>query len=137
MFIIIIVKIIPSHLLQPGADVPNVWVPNVHSTVVTHALDVRPKAVEAPVPLGVVEPAVPSCRALFIPVISIISVALTAIKPGKPHLWLFLLSGTSVHGNIIEAGVLYAMQGFETACSALFVRLKLAFCTTYAVVSLF
>ena len=92
---------------------------------------------EAPVPLGVVEPAVPSCRALFIPVISIISVALTAIKPGKPHLLLFLLSGTSVHGNIIEAGVLYVMQGFETACSALFVRLKLAFCTTYAVVSLF
>ena len=42
----IIPKVVPFDLLQPGAHVPDVAVPDVHPAAVPHTLDVRRGAVE-------------------------------------------------------------------------------------------
>ena len=58
----------------------------MHPTPEPRALDMQSGAMKAPVPNLVTEPTKFPCGALFVAVVGIIRMALTAVVLGEPHL---------------------------------------------------
>ena len=92
------------------------------------ALDVRSRAVEAPMPDLITEPTEFPCGTLFVTVVGIIRTALTAVVAGEPHLRPSLgLFGISAHSDFVQRRPLHQTRGFGTACTAPLTNLRTEF----------
>ena len=92
------------------------------------ALDMRSRAVEAPMPDLITEPTEFPCGALLITMIGIIRTALTAVVTGEPHFGASpSLFRTSAHCYLVQRGSFHQTQGFGTACTAPLTNLRTEF----------
>ena len=94
----------------------------------SRALDMRSRAMEAPMPDLVTEPTEFPCGTLLITMVGIIRTALTAVVAGELHLWTSLgLFRTSVHCYFVQRGSFHQTRGFGTACTAPLTNLRTEF----------
>ena len=92
------------------------------------ALDMRSRAMEAPMPDLVTEPTEFPCGTLLITMVGIIRTALTAVITGEPHLRASpSLLWTSAHCYFVQCGSLHQARGFGTACTAPLTNLRTEF----------
>ena len=82
--------------------------PHMHPAPEPCAFDMWSGAMEAPMPNLVTEPTELPCGALFVAVVGIVHMALTAVVSGEPHLW----TGSSLfeigtHGYFVQRGPLH------------------------------
>ena len=102
--------------------------PYMHPAPKPRALDMRSGAMEAPMPNLITEPTELPSGALFVTVISIVRMALTAVVTGEPHFWVGpSLFGISMHCHLVQHGPLHQTRGFGTACTALLTNLRTEF----------
>ena len=99
--------------------------PHMYPAPESHALDMRSRAMEAPMPNLVTEPTELPCGTLFVAVVGIVCTALTAVISGEPHLQTgSSLFGISAHCYFVQHRPLHQTRGFRTACTALLTNLR-------------
>ena len=89
------------------------------------ALDMRSRAMEAPVPKLVTEPTELPCGTLFVTVVGTVRAALTTVVAGEPHLWAgSSLFGIGTHCYLVQRWPLHCARGFGTTCTTLLTNLR-------------
>jgi hypothetical protein len=105
--------------------------PHMHPAPESRALDMRSRAMEAPVPDLITEPTELPCGTLFIAVVGIVRTALTAVITGESHLWVGLsLFGISARCYLVQCWPLCQAWGSGTTCTAPLTNLRTEFLET-------